>query len=120
MVHSHRRALRARLLSLRYLLRIGFSSPRFVWGGQSYGRGDPANPAALANVFLGPDSGFSVDGDLLPLPAFFGPDPRIAFGCDRPQLTLQFAVALEPRSIQPAVCQRLLDRAARLRAVGAV
>src|ERR1700738_3060949 len=44
MVHSHRGALRARLLSLRYLLRIGFSSQRLGWYRQSHGRGDPGQP----------------------------------------------------------------------------
>jgi hypothetical protein len=53
MVPSHRRALRARLLSFRYIdgicLRIGFSPPRL--GDVSHkdmAGGTPAIPAALA------------------------------------------------------------------------
>src|ERR1700730_13020226 len=50
MVPSHRRALRARPLSFRYLFRIGFSSRRFGGGEDKVmAGGTPANPAALAS-----------------------------------------------------------------------
>jgi hypothetical protein len=48
MVPSQRRALRARLLSFRYLLPIGFSSPRLgVIRDKVMAGGTPANPATL-------------------------------------------------------------------------
>src|ERR1700674_1717284 len=47
MVPSHRRALRARLLSFRYLFRISFSSPRWSGEDKAMAGGTPANPAAL-------------------------------------------------------------------------
>jgi hypothetical protein len=52
MVPSHRRALRARLLFIRHIdglvLDEEFLQATFgCRSGQSHGRGDPANPAAL-------------------------------------------------------------------------
>ena len=41
--------LRARLLSLRYLLRISFSSPRLVQRGQNHGRGNPGQPRHIGS-----------------------------------------------------------------------